>query len=141
MSFLKEGPFYSIVHSKCSKCNLGDLYVDNHPYHLRSLGKMRTHCEVCGQRYEPETGFYYGAMYVSYALSVAIIFIPAYIMYMFFDASVRTLMITIIGIYVFTFPLMFRWSRNIWLNIFVKFDPEVKKQHLNAAGEIISKSL
>jgi hypothetical protein len=74
MSFLKEGAFYSIVHSKCSKCNLGDLYEDNNPYHLRSLGKMKKSCEVCGQAYEPETGFYYGAMYVSYGLSEELTF-------------------------------------------------------------------
>jgi len=141
MSFLKEGALYSIVHSKCSKCNLGDLYVDNNPYHLRSLGKMKSSCEVCGQRYEPETGFYYGAMYVSYGLSVAMIFIPAYIMYMCFDASVTTLMVTIFSIYILTFPPLFRWSRNIWLNIFVKFDPEVKKSHLHKTAPIAAKSV
>jgi hypothetical protein len=63
--------------------------------------------------------------------SVMMIFIPAYIMYICFDASVRTLMTTIIAIYIITFPPLFRWSRNIWLNIFVKFDRKVKESHLH----------
>ena len=70
-------------------------------------------------------------MYVSYGLSVAIIFIPAYIIYAVFDASFQVLLATVIGIYITTFPLLFRWSRNIWLNIFVKFDPEVKENHIH----------
>ena len=130
MSIFSEGALYSIVTSKCSKCNLGDLYPDKNPYHLRHLGKMHSNCKFCGQRYEPETGFYYGAMYVSYGLSVMVIFIPAYILYSFFEVSVTTLMITIFSIYFLTFPILFRWSRNIWLNIFVKFDPKVKKRVL-----------
>jgi hypothetical protein len=128
MSFLNEGALYSIVRSKCPKCNLSDLYVDNNPYHLRHLGKMKESCEFCGQRFEPETGFYQGAMYISYGLSIGITFIPGYILYMGFDVSVTALMITVFSIVILTFPALFRISRNIWLNIFVRFNPAIKKE-------------
>lgn len=125
MSIIPKGSLYSIVYSKCPKCNVGDLYEDNHPYHLSKLGKMNKSCDCCGQKYEPETGFYYGAMYVSYGLSILLMFIPAGIMNFVFDASFTVQIATIIGIYIFTFPLLFRWSRNIWLSMFVRFDPDL----------------
>ena len=31
---------------------------------------MHHHCPVCNESFERETGFYYGAMYVSYGLTV-----------------------------------------------------------------------
>lgn len=131
---MKQGALYSIFASKCSKCNVGDLYVDNNPYHLSKLGQMRTSCECCGQVYEPETGFYYGAMYVSYAVSIILIFIPAAILYFGFNADFPVLLATVLGIYILSFPLVFRWSRNIWLNIFVRFDPEAHRQAIRQAS-------
>ena len=122
---------YSIFKSKCPKCNLGDLYVDNNMYHLRSLGKMKTKCEYCGQLYEPETGFYYGAMYVSYAVSIAAMFVPAYALYFLFDVGFPVMLSVVLGIYILFFPVFFRLSRNIWLNIFVKFNQKAREKALS----------
>jgi len=127
------GFFTSVVRSKCPRCNLDNLYVDNNPYHLSKLGQMKKCCDKCGQKYEPETGFYYGAMYVSYGLGIALLFVPAYILYMLFDFSFTTLMVYVLSVYVLTFPLMFRWSRNIWLNMFVKYDSEVHNKFAQKA--------
>lgn len=121
---------YSVTRSKCPKCNLGDLYVVNNMYNLRSLGKMKTQCEYCGQLFEPETGFYYGAMYVSYALSIMAMFIPAYALYFIFDVGFPVMLGVVIGIYILFFPVFFRISRNIWLNIFVKFDQSARDKAL-----------
>lgn len=115
----------SVVNSKCPRCNLDNLYIDNNPYHLSKLGQMKKCCEKCGQAYEPETGFYYGAMYVSYGLGIAFMFVPAYLLYVLFGLSFGWLMTFVLTVYVLAFPLFFRLSRNIWLNIFVKFDAEM----------------
>ncbi len=134
MLSLKEGSLFSILHSKCPKCNLDKLYEDNNPYHLSKLGSMHKNCARCGQKFEPETGFYYGAMYVSYGLSVGLMFIVAAILYWGFDASFAVLLTTILGIYILGFPLLFRISRNIWLAMFVKYNPtlraELERQHI-----------
>lgn len=118
----------SVVRSKCPRCNLDNLYIDNNPYHLSKLAAMKPHCEKCGQSYEPEAGFYYGAMYVSYALGVAFMVAPSLLMSYFFDVSFGVLLTFIITMYVVGFPLFFRYARNIWLNIFVKFDEEVHQR-------------
>jgi hypothetical protein len=128
------GPLYSIVYSKCSRCNVGNLYEDNNPYHLSRLGQMKKECDCCGQKFEPETGFYYGAMYVSYGLSIIFTFIPAAVLYFAFDAGFAVLLSTVIGVYIASFPILFRWSRNIWLNIFVHFDPELHEKYAGHKG-------
>ena len=97
---------------------------------------MKLTCEYCGQPYEPETGFYYGAMYVSYALSIMAMFIPAYSLYFLFDISFGTMLALVLGIYVGFFPIFFRISRNIWLNIFVKFNPEAKLKALEKKAAV-----
>lgn len=128
-----EGYFNSVLKSKCPRCNLDNLYVDNNPYHLSRLGQMKKQCDKCGQRYEPETGFYYGAMYVSYGLGVAFMVAPAMIMYGVFNLSFGWLLTFILAMYILAFPLFFRLSRNIWLNMFVKYDKQLR-QRLEAAA-------
>lgn len=120
--------FYSIFYSKCPRCHVGSLYENNNPYQLQKLSKMHPSCSSCNQSFEPETGFYYGAMYVSYGLSILVMFIPAAVLYFIFNARFSILLGTLLGIYVLGFPLLFRLSRNIWLNIFVKFDPKINQQ-------------
>lgn len=121
-----EGPLYSVVKSKCPRCNLDNLYVDNNPYHLSKLGDMKLQCNKCGQTYLPETGFYYGAMYVSYGLGVALMVVPSMLLNFLFDLSFGVLLTLIITFYILAFPLFFRWSRNIWLAMFVKYNKDLR---------------
>lgn len=124
----------SVINSKCPRCNLDNLYIDNNPYHLSRLGQMKKRCEKCGQAYEPETGFYYGAMYVSYGLGIALMTAPAMLLYAVFDLGFGALLAFVLTMYILSFPLVFRLARNIWLNIFVKFDPDTHAAILSKKG-------
>lgn len=42
---------------------------------------MPAACSVCGQAFEPEVGFYWGAMYVSYGFSTFIVAIVVVLLY------------------------------------------------------------
>lgn len=114
------------------------MYADSNMYNLKKLGQMKIRCEYCGQAYEPETGFYYGAMYVSYGLSIVAMFVPAYTLYYLFDLGFGALLGIVIGIYIGFFPVFFRISRNIWLSMFVKFDPEAKAKSLEKRSQLKS---
>ena len=48
------------------------MFQQKNPYKLKGFMKMYDHCTECGQQFEIEVGFYYGAMYVSNALAVAL---------------------------------------------------------------------
>jgi len=61
--------FHAMIHSKCPKCHVGYVF-EGKVYSLRKQ-QMNDVCPHCGVKYEVEPGYFYAAMYVSYALSVA----------------------------------------------------------------------
>ncbi|MBC6990383.1 DUF983 domain-containing protein [Hymenobacter jejuensis] len=88
-------------------------------------------CPVCGQRYEPEPGFYWGAMYVSFAFSVAIFAISGVLLYYLAgDPAVWVYVLTVAVASVVTMPLAFRYSRALMLYWFggVDYDPHWNDQ-------------
>ena len=102
---------------------------ESSPYDLKRFATMRDNCPDCDLKFEREPGFFYGAMYVSYALSVGIFLVTAFILYFVAgDPSVNTYIITVAAVATLLYPLNFRYSRVIFLNIFggVKYNPSRK---------------
>src|SRR4051812_34695372 len=70
---LKKGSkLYSILTGTCPKCQSDKMFVNPNPYALGENLKMHRNCRKCGFVYKIETSFFFGAMYVSYGLSVFI---------------------------------------------------------------------
>jgi len=88
---------------------------------------MHDSCSECGQIYQLEPSFFYGAMYVNYALTVAWTVATFVAMYVI-DLGWETMdyVIGMIGVLLLTAPLTFRLGRMIWINIFVKYDSSAK---------------
>src|SRR5690606_38067706 len=61
--------FTAMVQSKCPKCRIGKVF--ERPTYGFKKQKMHEHCPHCRLRFEVEPGYFYAAMYVSYAFSVA----------------------------------------------------------------------
>jgi hypothetical protein len=77
---------------------------------------MNEACPHCGVRLEPEPGFYQGAMYVSYAITVAGITIIGLILYLLLDNPSEWVYIgTIIPILFLIVPWNYRYSRILYL--------------------------
>jgi hypothetical protein len=86
---------------------------------------MNSHCPHCAVSLEPEPGFYYGAMFVSYAFNVMLLIGIGTFIYLLFDPSDWVYIASIsLGAVVFT-PMFFRYSRILFLYAFggIKFDP------------------
>lgn len=120
---MKGTKIYSVLHSKCPVCNEGDVFLTKNPYDLKNLDKMPIRCEVCDHKFELESGFWYGSMYVSYALTVGMgagTFLITYLIYpqanVWLYIGLITAMVTLLA------PLTFRFSRLIWMNMFSKYD-------------------
>jgi uncharacterized protein (DUF983 family) len=125
---LKKGSkLYSILTGTCPKCMNESMYMDQNPLHLGSVLKMNEKCSHCGLKYQIEPSFFYGAMYVSYGLNVALGIAAFIVSYLFFNASIKTSFIIIIATLIVCFPIVLRWSRNIYINMFVSYDPTTKK--------------
>ena len=85
---------------------------------------MNEHCPVCHVHLQPEPGFYQGAMYVSYAFTIAFIVMVSLILYVAGNPSEWVYIGIIIGIMTLLAPLNYRYSRIIYLYLFggIKFD-------------------
>lgn len=96
-------------------------------YDLKKFDKMHRHCAHCSLNFELEPGYYTGAMYVSYAFSVAIFLIVGFLLFIFFDdPEIYVYVSTILLTMVVLFPILFRYSRVIYLHIFggVSYKPD-----------------
>ncbi|EAQ48066.1 hypothetical protein MED217_03580 [Leeuwenhoekiella blandensis MED217] len=101
------------------------MYVESNPYKLSDTLKMHERCSHCDTKYKIEPSFFYGAMYVSYAVGIAFAVAAFIISYYFLGSSLVTAFVAIIGtLFVFA-PIIMRLSRNIWINFF--FDYDVQK--------------
>jgi len=117
---------YSVFNNKCPKCHHGKVFSKNSSYDLKHLFKMEKKCDHCDEIYEKEPGYFYGAMFVSYTLSAIIFFIFLVLDFTIFHLGLSLLLILIPAVLIFS-PVTFRWSRLIWLNFFIRFDPQVSK--------------
>lgn len=125
---LKKGSILnSILTGSCPRCQNESMYLDKNPLHFSKILKMNENCGHCGLQYQIEPSFFYGAMYVSYGLNVALSIAVFVISYVFLHSSIKTSFIAIIVSNVVLFPFVLRWSRNIYINLFVSFDKKYKK--------------
>lgn len=62
----------AIATCSCPRCREGKLFPVSQ-FSYRRLTEVNKTCEVCGANLIPEPGFYEGAMYISYAFSVALV--------------------------------------------------------------------
>jgi len=112
------------------------MYKDGNPYHLGSLFKMNERCSHCDTKYKIEPSFFYGAMYVSYAVGIAFA-VAAFVMsFLVFGASLLNTFASIVLTLIVFMPVIIRLSRNIWINIFMHFDPSAAER--SAASRNVS---
>lgn len=122
---LKRGSkLNSIVTGSCPKCQQESMYEDTNPLHLSKVLKMNENCSHCGFKYQIEPSFFYGAMYVSYGLNVAVGIAAFIVSFVFFGATIEQSFISIIATLVVLFPFVLRLSRNLYINMFVSYDPK-----------------
>lgn len=129
--FKKGTKLYSILFNKCPRCHEGDFMEEKNIFKLRKAFKMNIKCSKCDLKYMMEPSFYYGAMYVTYGLTVGISIITFIISTFLFNLSLLESFIPIVIVLILTAPISLRFSRIIWINIFVNYDPNSKKINKN----------
>jgi len=126
---MKGKKLYSIFTFTCPRCHEGKLFKHKGTY-AKGFTELNKKCSVCGEDFEREPGFYFGAAYVSYALTVALwvalyvaltVFDSLGIMeFSFFDDGLLFLLSGILLLIVLL-PYIYRFSRSIWINFFVHY--------------------
>ena len=126
---LKKGSkLNSILTGTCPRCQEESMYEHKNAYNLKNIYKMHENCSHCGLHYQIEPSFFYGAMYVSYGLNVAVGVTAFIIANVFLSLDLVQSFIAIIGMVILAFPFVVRWARNIYINMFVNFNKEAAKK-------------
>ena len=129
---LKKGSkLYSILTSSCPKCHEESMFKNKNPYILSEALSMNEACSNCGTKYKIEPSFFYGAMYVSYAVGIAFAVAAFVISYVIFKAGIDDIFISIVGTLIVFMPIIMRLSRNIWINFFMHYDKGLAKKKTN----------
>ena len=126
---LKKGnKLYSIFTGNCPKCHEESMYLNKNAYIISDTLKMHERCSNCDTKYKIEPSFFYGSMYVSYGVGIAFAVAAFIISYVLFGANVNTVFISIVATLVVFLPIISRISRNIWINMFIKYDENLAKK-------------
>ena len=126
--FTKGTKLYSILTATCPRCQEESMFKNKNPYILSQALSMHDTCGHCGLKYKMEPSFFYGAMYVSYAVGIAFAVAAFVISYFVFNAGIDMIFASIIGTLIVFMPIILRLSRTIWINFFVSYNPEATKK-------------
>lgn len=136
----KESHWYAFSRMKCPHCHHGDLFTEKNPYKFSKLSSMPVQCPDCGQPYEIEVGFYWGSMYVAYAITVLFSLLNILLLWALFGFHLYGILIANSIMLILLFPYFFRYSRVLWLQVNVPFSreafDEAKKQRHEQGGPV-----
>ncbi|RNL95092.1 DUF983 domain-containing protein [Sinomicrobium pectinilyticum] len=109
-----------ILKEKCPNCEKGDIFESKGNPFLFRMPKMHRRCHNCDYNFIREPGYFFGAMYVSYALTIAEM-VAVLILGKFVIGLGNIYIFVIIMIMaVVSSTFNFRLSRTIWLYMFRK---------------------
>ncbi len=124
---MKKGQkLYSILKMRCPKCHEDRLFA-HRLSEMKGLLDMKEECSNCGQKFELEPGFYWGSMYIAYGLSTGIILGAFIILKFLLGFSMTQSYIAVVILILIMIPLVFRLSRSLWINLYVKYNPPKKQ--------------
>lgn len=107
----------SIIEGKCPRCQSGKMFTHNAV--STNFTQMAPDCPVCGLHFEIEPGFFWGAMYVSYAFTVAIMIILGLaVLFIGNDPDFWVYIGVIIPAFFIAAPFTYRYSRILLSHFF-----------------------
>ncbi|TCK67262.1 uncharacterized protein DUF983 [Winogradskyella wandonensis] len=130
--FGKGNKIYSIITGACPKCHQESMYIEKNPYIISDTLKIHDRCSNCQTKYRMEPSFFYGSMYVSYAVGIAFAVAAFIITFVLIETSLVTAFIAIVVTLIAFMPIIMRLSRNIWINLFMSFDKSLVNKKTKA---------
>lgn len=120
---------YSVIFNRCPRCHQGSFFKYSNPFRFPGFSEMNDKCSVCGEDFIREGGFYYGAMYASYAITVALGVAEFIILKTIFGFTEYVFLAVFTLSALVLWPLIYRMARLLWLNLFVSYKKELKDLH------------
>ena len=110
----------ALTAARCPRCRQGKIFAAPW-WQVTKFSRMHEHCPHCGLRYEVEPGFFFGAMFISYAVSVGIMISIGALSFVVFNDPDNIWLYYIIPITLASLvavPFNFRISRLVMLYLF-----------------------
>jgi len=100
--------FWALLRLRCPRCRIGAMF--------RARFVMNDPCPECGLIFQREEGYFLGAMYASYILSIALI-VPLFLLVLLLWPGVHILLAATVALiaYLPFIPAVFRYSRALWI--------------------------
>lgn len=122
------------LEAKCPRCRQGQVFTG--PTYALSVKKMNEVCPACNLKFEREPGYFYVAMFASYALSVAEIVTIGVATYVLglpaeYDYLWHYLFLIAVGVLALS-PMNYRYSRMAllyWLSPGLNYEPGRAKSY------------
>ncbi|MCK0146683.1 DUF983 domain-containing protein [Arenibacter sp. F26102] len=108
----------SILKGECPNCKKTKIFGSKGNLLLFQIPKINDKCNNCNFKFEREPGFFFGAMFVSYALTAAEFIAFSVISYFIFGMSLSVIFFGVVILAIVLSTLNFRMSRIIWIYIF-----------------------
>lgn len=121
----QKSGFAAALAGKCPQCRKGNMF--QYPLiRLSRFAKMNESCSNCQFRFEVEPGFFVGAMYFSYVVTVALLIAVGLVLYTLDFTELFTYIASVLLINLLLLPFIFRYSRITFLYLFggVKYSGE-----------------
>lgn len=118
----KGSKLYSIINNKCPRCQEGAFFKYKISWDPKKVTELHEHCPKCDLKYMMEPSFFFGAMYVNYAIAVALFVSIFIICKVFLNLSILYSFISIVVVSLLLTPVSLRLSRIIWINLFVGYE-------------------
>ncbi len=99
----------AILGQRCPCCFEGKIYA--------GILRMQDYCPTCGHRFEREPGYFLGAMYVSYPLSLVVIGLSLWAVNSLWPGMrLEWAVLLTVPVLIVCVPAIVRWSRVLWMH-------------------------
>ena len=111
-----------ILNNECPNCHKGKVFNEKNIFLNIGFPKMNQHCPNCHFKFEKEPGYFFGAMYVNYGLTVAQGIATYLIAHQFFSETFDLRIIAIItAVILIMASFNIRLSRLLWIYMFKNY--------------------
>src|SRR5919201_6526529 len=101
-----------ILHQLCPRCGVGRIFRGSL---LRGFPRMNERCPVCDLKFAREEGYFLGAMYISYGISVVVICLFAAVVWMLTRWSLQKAVLWGVLLFIPFVPSIALFSRVLWI--------------------------
>jgi uncharacterized protein (DUF983 family) len=112
---------HAMVRELCPRCHKGKLFRG--PL-WRTYLAMHERCPQCHLKYEREPGYFLGAMYFSYLLSIPPVLVLVLLLWWLTAWRFDVVIVAAFVAYLPLVPAVTRFARVLWLYVDRHFDPD-----------------